>query len=128
MSQAVALAKKPHIVVATPGRIVDHLENTKGFHLRAIKVSHLRPTLRSSFFFVAHPLATQYLVMDEADRLLNMEFEEEINKILQCIPKERNTFLFSATMTSKVRYFDYFLFLVALRVINNDTCALWMVI
>jgi ATP-dependent RNA helicase DDX47/RRP3 len=40
--------------------------------------------------------------LDEADRLLNMDFEEEINKILTLIPKERNTYLFSATMTNKV--------------------------
>lgn len=80
VAQAILLSKKPHIVIATPGRLVDHLENTKGFNLRYIK----------------------YLVMDEADRLLNMDFEEEINKILKVIPKERRTFLFSATMTSKV--------------------------
>jgi ATP-dependent RNA helicase DDX47/RRP3 len=40
--------------------------------------------------------------MDEADRLLNMDFEKEIDKILQVIPRERSTYLFSATMTSKV--------------------------
>jgi len=40
--------------------------------------------------------------MDEADKLLNMDFEREINSILEIIPKERNTFLFSATMTNKV--------------------------
>lgn len=80
IDQAIALAKKPHIVVATPGRIVDHLENTKGFQLRSLK----------------------FLVMDEADRLLNMDFEKEIDKILQVIPRERSTYLFSATMTSKV--------------------------
>jgi len=80
MSQAIVLAKKPHIVVGTPGRVLYHLEHTKGFSLRTIK----------------------YLVMDEADRLLNMDFEEEITKILQLIPKERHTYLFSATMTGKV--------------------------
>lgn len=80
MSQAVALAKKPHIIVGSPGRIWYHLENTKGFSLKSLK----------------------YLVMDEADRLLNRDFEEEINKILAVIPKQRNTFLFSATMTRKV--------------------------
>lgn len=37
MSQQVALAKKPHIIVATPGRLQDHLENTKGFSLRTLK-------------------------------------------------------------------------------------------
>ncbi|KDR10427.1 probable ATP-dependent RNA helicase DDX47 [Zootermopsis nevadensis] len=81
MSQALTLAKKPHIIIATPGRLVDHLENTKGFNLRALK----------------------FLVMDEADRILNMDFEVEVDKILKVIPRERRTFLFSATMTKKVQ-------------------------
>ncbi|TMW65113.1 hypothetical protein Poli38472_009280 [Pythium oligandrum] len=80
MNQQVALARKPHIVIATPGRLVDHLENTKGFSLRTMK----------------------YLVLDEADRMLSMDFEEEINQIVQLMPADRNTYLFSATMTSKV--------------------------
>ena len=42
-------------------------------------------------------------VLDEADRLLNSEFEEDINKIVSLAPKQRNTFLFSATMTTKVK-------------------------
>ncbi|XP_019865408.2 probable ATP-dependent RNA helicase DDX47 [Aethina tumida] len=81
MSQALILAKKPHILIATPGRLIDHLENTKGFSLRALK----------------------FLVMDEADRILNMDFEVEVDKILKVIPRERRTFLFSATMTKKVK-------------------------
>lgn len=81
MSQSLMLAKKPHIVIATPGRLVDHLENTKGFNLKSLK----------------------YLVMDEADRILNMDFEQEVDKILKSIPRERRTLLFSATMTSKVQ-------------------------
>lgn len=80
VTQAMALAKRPHVVVATPGRLVDHLENTKGFHLKTVR----------------------YLVMDEADRLLSMDFDEALDKILEVCPRERNTFLFSATMTSKV--------------------------
>jgi ATP-dependent RNA helicase DDX47/RRP3 len=78
--QAIALGKKPHIVVATPGRLVDHLEKTKGFSLRTLK----------------------YLVMDEADRLLDMDFGPAIDKLLKFIPRERRTYLFSATMSSKV--------------------------
>nr|XP_033330408.1 probable ATP-dependent RNA helicase DDX47 isoform X1 [Megalopta genalis] len=81
MSQALLLAKKPHVLIATPGRLVDHLENTKGFNLRSLK----------------------FLVMDEADRILNMDFEVEVDKILRVIPKERRTLLFSATMTKKVQ-------------------------
>jgi len=80
MTQAISLARKPHFVVATPGRLVDHLENTKGFNLRNLK----------------------FLCLDEADRMLSMDFEEEINKVLQVIPRDRTTYLFSATMTSKV--------------------------
>ncbi|KAK7111865.1 probable ATP-dependent RNA helicase DDX47 [Littorina saxatilis] len=80
MTQALMLGKKPHVIIATPGRLVDHLENTKGFSLRSVK----------------------FLVMDEADRILNMDFEAEVDKILKVIPRERNTYLYSATMTKKV--------------------------
>lgn len=79
ISQAIALAKKPHVVVATPGRLVDHLENTKGFSLRQLK----------------------YLVLDEADRLLDLDFGPVLDKLLKVLPK-RTTYLFSATMSSKV--------------------------
>ena len=52
------------------------------------------------------PILPVYLaliqVLDEADKLLNMDFEEELNKILSVAPRQRNTYLFSATMTSKV--------------------------
>lgn len=78
--QSIALAKKPHIIVATPGRLLDHLENTKGFSLRQLK----------------------YLVMDEADRLLDLDFGPILDKILQVLPRERNTMLFSATMNTKL--------------------------
>ncbi|XP_052208647.1 DEAD-box ATP-dependent RNA helicase 10 [Diospyros lotus] len=81
VQQSIALAKRPHIVVATPGRISDHLSNTKGFSLRTLK----------------------YLVLDEADRLLNEDFEKAIDVILEVIPRDRRTYLFSATMTKKVR-------------------------
>jgi ATP-dependent RNA helicase DDX47/RRP3 len=52
---------RPHVIVATPGRLNDHLENTKGFSLRGLR----------------------YLVLDEADRLLDMDFGPVIDKILK---------------------------------------------
>jgi superfamily II DNA/RNA helicase len=47
--------------------------------------------------------ALRHLVLDEADRLLNMDFEQEIDQILKSVPRDRRTQLFSATMTSKAR-------------------------
>ncbi|KAK1351912.1 DEAD-box ATP-dependent RNA helicase 10 [Heracleum sosnowskyi] len=67
--------------VATPGRLVDHLSNTKGFSLRTVK----------------------YLVLDEADRLLNEDFEKVLDDILSAIPCERKPYLYSATTTKKVQ-------------------------
>ena len=81
MQQAILLAKRPHVVVGTPGRLVDHLQNTKGFSVRQL----------------------QALVLDEADKLLNMDFEKELDIILKAAPRERSTYLYSATMTSKVK-------------------------
>ncbi|SCU87403.1 LADA_0E03796g1_1 [Lachancea dasiensis] len=81
IDQARDLMRKPHIIIATPGRLMDHLENTKGFSLRKLR----------------------YLVMDEADRLLDMEFGPVLDRILKIIPTQgRTTYLFSATMTSKI--------------------------
>nr|DBA18302.1 TPA: hypothetical protein GDO54_016568 [Pyxicephalus adspersus] len=56
----------PVALQATPGRLIDHLENTKGFSLRSIK----------------------YLVMDEADRILNMDFETEVQKLQRAALKD----------------------------------------
>jgi ATP-dependent RNA helicase MSS116 len=71
------------ILVATPGRLKDHLENTPGFstRIKGVKV----------------------LVLDEADRLLDMGFRRDIEKIISFIPKERQTLLFSATVPQEVR-------------------------
>jgi ATP-dependent RNA helicase DDX47/RRP3 len=80
VDQAIQLAKGPHVIVCTPGRIIDHLQNTKGFSLRNVKV----------------------VVLDEADRLISMDFEKEIDQFFAVVPANRNTYLFSATMTSKV--------------------------
>ena len=81
MTQAVTLTtKKPHIIIGTPGRILHHLENTKGFRLQELK----------------------FLVLDEADKLLDLNFEEALDQIMEKLNSDRTTFLFSATMTNKV--------------------------
>uniref|UniRef100_A0A803M4V3 ATP-dependent RNA helicase n=1 Tax=Chenopodium quinoa TaxID=63459 RepID=A0A803M4V3_CHEQI len=70
------------ILVATPGRLIDHMENTAGFatRLRGVKI----------------------LVLDEADHLLDMGFRKAIEKIIAAVPKERQTLLFSATVSDEV--------------------------
>ena len=79
-SEAKMLRNGINLLVATPGRLLDHLQNTKDF--------------------VHHNL--QMLVIDEADAILKVGFEEEMNQILKILPKERQTLLFSATQTKKV--------------------------
>lgn len=77
--QKMDLAKKPHVIVATPGRLIDHLEH------KAVNLSNV-----------------SVLVLDEADRMLDMGFEPQIKRILQAVPKERQTLLFSATMPTEI--------------------------
>ncbi|HYD59299.1 MAG TPA: DEAD/DEAH box helicase [Noviherbaspirillum sp.] len=73
------LAKNPEILVATPGRLIDHMESGK------IDFSQL-----------------QVLVLDEADRMLDMGFIEDIEKIVEATPETRQTMLFSATLDGVV--------------------------
>lgn len=75
-----ALKNKPHIIVATPGRFMDHMRR-KTIRLHDIKV----------------------VVLDEADEMLNMGFVEDIEAILAEMPTERQTLLFSATMPQRIR-------------------------
>lgn len=78
--QVRALKDHPEIVVATPGRLLDHLRR-RTIRLDAIKVA----------------------VLDEADEMLNMGFIDDIKEVLKMIPKERQTLLFSATMPKQIR-------------------------
>ncbi|PKA54082.1 DEAD-box ATP-dependent RNA helicase 31 [Apostasia shenzhenica] len=75
------------ILVATPGRLRDHIENTPGFASRLLGV--------------------KVLVLDEADRLLDMGFRKDIEKIVAAVPKQRQTLLFSATVPDEVRQICY---------------------
>jgi len=72
--------KGPQIITATPGRLLDMIER------RAVDISKIR-----------------IIVLDEADEMLNMGFQEDIDSILSNTPAEKNTWLFSATMPSEVR-------------------------
>ncbi len=73
------LRKNPHVIVATPGRLIDHLQQ-KTISLSEVKI----------------------LVLDEADRMLDMGFLPQINRILHAVPKDRQTMLFSATMPEDI--------------------------
>jgi ATP-dependent RNA helicase RhlE len=74
-----ALEKEPRIIIATPGRLLDLIDQ------RMVKLSE-----------------TEILVLDEADRMLDMGFAPQINKILVTVPKKRQTMLFSATMPKEI--------------------------
>merc|ERR1712192_185825 len=78
-SEAQKLVKGINILVATPGRLLDHLQNAKYFLYKNL----------------------QCLIIDEADRILDVGFEEEMKKIIKLLPKKRQTMLFSATTTKK---------------------------
>ena len=79
-TQSMELAKRPHIVIATPGRLRHHMTGADPPHLdKAL-----------------------YLVLDEADRLLQSGFEAELNSILGGMHKRRQTLLFSATLTESL--------------------------
>ncbi|TKY73243.1 DEAD-box ATP-dependent RNA helicase 27 [Spatholobus suberectus] len=78
--EAERIVKGVNLLVATPGRLLDHLQNTKGFIYKNLKC----------------------LMIDEADRILEANFEEEMKQIINILPKKRQTALFSATQTKKV--------------------------
>nr|CAG8471509.1 6830_t:CDS:10 [Entrophospora candida] len=74
------LKKRPDIVIATPGRLIDHVRNSPSFTLETIEI----------------------LILDEADRMLEDGFADELNEIIKNCPKSRQTMLFSATMTDNI--------------------------
>ena len=99
VQQAIALGKKPHVVVATPGRLLDHLEKTKGFSLRSLQMLVIDEADRRED---CPPAQTQKRFANYIIPVLDMDFGPILEKILKFIPAQRRTFLFSATMSSKV--------------------------
>ena len=73
------LQRRPHIIIGTPGRIIDHLRQ-RTLDLRLVNI----------------------LILDEADRMLDMGFAPQVNQILEAVPKDRQTMLFSATMPENI--------------------------
>lgn len=81
-SQKRELDSAPDFIVATPGRLIDHLQNTKGFSLEDVEV----------------------LVLDEADRLIEMGFKDEVMKIIkQCDHPKRQSIMVSATLNQDLK-------------------------
>lgn len=79
-AQEAELRTRPDVVVCTPGRMIDHLRNSMSVHLDDVDI----------------------LVLDEADRLLELGFTEEVEEVVKACPKGRQTLMFSATMTDDV--------------------------
>lgn len=75
-----ALSQGASIIIATPGRLISHL------NLGYVKMDQLK-----------------HLILDEADRMLDMGFTDDLNKIISFLPKKRQTLMFSATMPPKIR-------------------------
>lgn len=78
--QEAQLKERPDVVVATPGRLIDHVRNSASFGIDDVEI----------------------MVMDEADRMLEEGFQAELDEIIKATPKSRQTMLFSATMTDDV--------------------------
>ena len=80
-SQEASLRMNPDIVIATPGRLIDHIYNAPNWSIYSVEI----------------------LVLDEADRILEENFEEQLDEISKQCSREKQTLLFSATMTEKVK-------------------------
>ncbi|ESN99182.1 hypothetical protein HELRODRAFT_66523 [Helobdella robusta] len=95
IEQGIELSNKPHIVIATPGRLADHIEHGTDFSLKKIR----------------------FLVLDEADRLLEDKFGDQLQTIFSVLPEKRQTLLFSATLTDTLQQLEH---------ISNNKPFVWV--
>ena len=77
--QVAAVRRDPHIIIATPGRLIDHMEQ------KIVKLDKIA-----------------ILVLDEADRMLDMGFWPQIKRVIETVPTDRQTMLFSATLSKEI--------------------------
>lgn len=89
-----------NILVATPGRLLQHMDQTVGFAADNLQV--LGETFMASRRSLSTDICATALVLDEADRILDMGFARTLSALLAHLPKSRQTLLFSATQTQSV--------------------------
>ncbi len=101
-NQVEALKRNPRIIIATPGRLIDHLQQ------RTVRLNEV-----------------SVLVLDEADRMLDMGFQPQIERILQTVPKDRQTMLFSATIPQEIMKIaaSYMKLPVSIEIAKSGTVA-----
>ncbi|XP_055335378.1 probable ATP-dependent RNA helicase DDX49 isoform X1 [Paramacrobiotus metropolitanus] len=104
LDQGAELSHKPHVIIATPGRLADHIRSNTSFNMKKAK----------------------FLVMDEADRLLVSSFSADLGLILGILPEKRQTLMFSATMSETLEQVkssamsDPFIFRIESRIATVD--------
>jgi ATP-dependent RNA helicase DDX49/DBP8 len=100
IAQAIELDNRPHVVVATPGRLVDHHRSSRTeWDLSRVK---FLVSARGSLFSTAVCSWMDIQVLDEADRLLAPSFADDLAHIFGVLPKDRQTALFTATWTPSI--------------------------
>jgi ATP-dependent RNA helicase DDX10/DBP4 len=94
-----------NILIATPGRLLQHMDQTIGFDCDSLQMlgESSIPFPQSILYSSPDLSARPRLVLDEADRILDMGFSRSLNAILEHLPKSRQTLLFSATQTKSIK-------------------------
>eukprot|EP00850_Spirogloea_muscicola_P010863 SM000065S20212 [mRNA] locus=s65:309324:313610:- [translate_table: standard] len=92
-----------NVIIATPGRLLQHMDETPNFDCSQLQARPQHPFSTTECLTLSMPSAWQVLVLDEADRILDLGFREALDAILANLPRQRQTLLFSATQTKSVK-------------------------